>query len=410
VESATAASGFPIQNLPFASFSAGGDDSFRIGVAIGEHILDLRRCTDLDDHRALSAPTLNAFMALGPSRWKALRLRLSRGLRAGAPEAARWRECLVPRAGARFRLPAEIGDYTDFYTSIHHATSVGRLFRPDNPLLPNYKWVPIGYHGRSSTIDVNRDFRRPSGQTMAPGAQAPQLGPSKRLDYELELGLFIGPGNEAGRPIPIGEARDHLFGMCLLIDWSARDIQGWEYQPLGPFLSKSFATTISPWIVTMEALAPFQVPWMRPEGDPQPLPYLDAPAVRERGAIDIRLEVLIETAQMRSKGMAPHRLSGTSYRHAYWTPEQLVTHHTVNGCALRPGDLLGTGTLSGPAPEEAGSLVELSGGGKNALPLPDGEKRVFLEDGDRVIFRGWCEREGAASIGFGEASARVLPA
>jgi fumarylacetoacetase len=244
---------------------------------------------------------------------------------------------------------------------------------------------------------------------MPPGAQTPTVGPSKRLDYELELGLFIGFGNEAGNPIPIGEARDHLFGICLLNDWSARDIQGWEYQPLGPFLAKNFATTISPWIVTMEALAPFHVPWTRAQADPQPLPYLDSPTVRERGAIDVRLEVLIETAQMRSKRAAPHRLSTTSYRHAYWTPEQLVAHHTMNGCALRPGDLLGTGTLSGPAPEEAGSLVELTGGGKNALALPDGEKRMFLEDGDRVIFRGKCEREGAASIGFGEVSAVVLP-
>jgi fumarylacetoacetase len=401
---------FPIQNLPFAAFRPGGtSQAFRIGVAIGDSILDLEKCDGLDDRDAFAEATLNTFMGRGPARWKAARLALSRGLRKGAREADRWRSLLVPRATAEFAVPATIGDYTDFYTSIHHATSVGRLFRPDNPLLPNYKWVPIGYHGRSSTIAVNRDFRRPSGQTMPPGATTPLFGPSKRLDYELELGLFIGLGNDAGAPIPIGEADDHLFGVCLLNDWSARDIQGWEYQPLGPFLSKSFATTISPWIVTMEALAPFRVPWTRPEGDPQPLAYLDSPATRERGALDIRLEVLIETPAMRAKGAAPHRLSSTSYRHAYWTPGQLVAPHTVNGCALRPGDLLGTGTLSGPAPEEAGSLVELTGGGKNALALPDGEKRTFLENGDRVVFRGWCEREGAASIGFGEASASVLP-
>ena len=411
VDSANRGSAFPIQNLPFASFRPGEtSEGFRIGVAIGDSILDLPQCDGLEHRDAFAWPSLNAFMARGPERWKAARRALSRGLRKGAGEAERWHAHLVPRATAEFAVPAMIGDYTDFYTSIHHATTVGRFFRPDNPLLPNYKWVPIGYHGRSSTITVNTDFRRPGGQTLPPGAQVPQVGPSKRLDYELEMGIFIGLGNAMGETIPIGKAADHIFGMCLLNDWSARDIQGWEYQPLGPFLSKSFATTISPWIVTMDALEPFRAPWTRPEGDPQPLPYLDLPTLRTRGAIDVRLEVLIETAAMRSKGVAPHRLSTTSYRHAYWTVEQLVAHHTVNGCALRPGDMLGTGTLSGPSPEEAGSLVELTGGGKNPLTLPDGEKRAFLDDGDRIVFRGWCERDGAASIGFGEASATVLPA
>ncbi len=411
IESAQSGNGFPIQNLPFASFRRRGPgEDFRIGVAIGDRILDLRGCEGLPDRELLSGPTLNAFMALGRERWKALRLHLFRALRQGAPEAARWGERLVPAASAEFALPAHIGDYTDFYTSVHHATRIGRLFRPDNPLLPNYKWVPIGYHGRSSTIGVSgTDFHRPCGQTMPPGAERPQVGPSKRLDYELELGLVIGTGNAQGHPIAIGEARNHVFGICLLNDWSARDIQAWEYQPLGPFLAKNFATTLSPWIVTMEALAPFRAAWTRTEGDPQPLPYLDSPEVRGSGAIDIQLEALIETPRMRASGGRPQALSRTTYRHAYWTAEQLVAHHTVNGCRLRPGDLLGTGTLSGPADEESGSLVELTRGGKSPIPV-GAEERTFLEDGDRVILRGWCEKPGAAKISLGEASATVLPA
>ena len=412
VDSANRDSGFPIQNLPFAAFRpAGAGEAFRIGVAIGDDILDLARCEGLEPRAAFAGPTLNAFMALGPAQWKSTRLRLSRALRRNAAEAQRWRANLVPRSRAEYALPAHIGDYTDFYTSIHHATNVGRLFRPDNPLLPNYKWIPIGYHGRSSTIGVSgADFHRPRGQTMAPGAEKPQLGPSRRLDYELELGLFIGQGNAQGRAIPIDAAGDHLFGICLLNDWSARDVQAWEYQPLGPFLSKSFATTISPWIVTMEALLPFRCEWMRPAEDPQPLPYLDSPATRAKGAIDVQVEVTIETPRMREGRVAPHRLSRTSYRHAYWTAEQLVAHHTVNGCALETGDLFGTGTLSGPLPEEMGSLVELTRGGKAPINLPGGEERTFLEDGDRVIFRGWCERAGAATISLGEVYATVLPA
>jgi fumarylacetoacetase len=410
IESATRESGFPIQNLPFGAFRPrGSGEDFRIGVAIGAGILDLRRCEGLPDKDIFAGPTLNGFMALGSARWKEFRLRLSRALRKGAPEAARWREYIAPRDAVEHALPAAIGDYTDFYTSIHHATSIGRLFRPDNPLLPNYKWVPIGYHGRASTIGVSgRDFHRPRGQTMPPGAEAPQLTPSKRLDYELELGIFIGAGNAQGQPISIGDARDHIFGICLLNDWSARDIQAWEYQPLGPFLSKNFASTISPWIVTLEALAPFRAEWTRAAQDPQPLAYLDSPGVRADGAIDIRLEVLLETQRMRANGGAPRPLSRTSYRHAYWAAEQLVAHHTVNGCKLRPGDLLGTGTLSGPAEEEAGSLVELTKGGKVPIAVGD-EQRTFLEDHDRVIFRGWCEKPGCASISLGEVSATVLP-
>jgi fumarylacetoacetase len=409
---------FPIQNLPFGVFRRQGTaQSFRGGVAIADQIVDLAAAADALRGEAKSlarvagSATLNAFFELRPSAWSTLRLALSRALRKGAAEADGLRACLVPQEEAEYAVPADIGDYTDFYTSVHHATSVGRLFRPDNPLLPNYKWVPIGYHGRSSSIGVSgQEFHRPRGQTMAPGAQAPVLGPSKRLDYELELGIYIGTGNPLGSPISIDQAEAHVFGIALLNDWSARDLQAWEYQPLGPFLSKNFASTISPWIVTLEALAPYRVAWERPQGDPPPLPYLDAPAIRESGAIDIQLEVLLETARMREAGKPAQRVSKTSYRHAYWTVAQLVAHHTVNGCNLQPGDLLGSGTLSGPTPTEAGSLLELSLGGKQPIAVADNETRTFLEDGDAVTMRGWCEAPGQARIGFGECRATVLPA
>jgi fumarylacetoacetase len=320
------------------------------------------------------------------------------------------RKCLVPQADATFSLPAQIGDYTDFYISIYHATAIGRQFRPDNPLLPNYKWIPIGYHGRSSSIGVSgQNFPRPRGQ-RAGTADAPTVGPSNRLDYELELGIFIGAGNPPGTPIPLANAENHIFGLCLLNDWSARDLQGWEYQPLGPFLAKNFATTISPWVVTLQALAPFRVPFSRPASDPQPLPYLESARNREAGAIDIRLEALIQTEKMQRRQQPPQRLSETSFRHAYWTISQLVAHHTVNGCNLRAGDLFGSGTQSGPSAAEAGSLVELSQGGSRPLHIGTDERRTFLEDGDTVIFRGWCERPGAVTIGFGELQGRVLPA
>ncbi len=308
-------------------------------------------------------------------------------------------------------MPARIGDYTDFYTSVHHATNIGKQFRPDNPLLPNYKWVPIGYHGRSSSIGVSgQAFARPVGQTMLPGEEAPQLRPSRRLDYELEIGIFIGGGNAAGEPIAIADAEAHVFGICLLNDWSARDIQAWEYQPLGPFLSKNFATTISPWIVTLEALAPYRVPFERAAGDPQPLAYLDSPANRAQGAFDLQLKVLLETPRMRQAGQAGAPLTSTSYRHAYWTVGQMVAHHTVNGCNLQPGDLFGSGTLSGPTLDQAGALIELTVGGKQPITLPNGETRTFLEDGDAVMIRGWCESPGAARIGFGTCVGTVLPA
>ncbi|MCH7345484.1 fumarylacetoacetase [Pelomonas sp. CA6] len=421
VESANlAGTDFPLQNLPFSVFRPRGSaEAFRGGVAIGDQVLDLAALAGLDvidgpAKAALAAAagdTLNALMAQGPAEWSALRLALSRVLRSGSADAQRLAACLAPQAEVEHEVPARIGDYTDFYTSVHHATNIGRQFRPDQPLLPNYKWVPIGYHGRASSIGVSgQTFSRPVGQVMKPGAEGPAVVPCARLDYELELGIFVGPGNAQGQPIPIASAESHVFGICLLNDWSARDVQGWEYQPLGPFLSKNFATTISPWIVTLEALAPYRLPFTRPEGDPQPLPYLDSPENRGAGALDIRLEVLLSTGRMRERGMPDMRLSATSYRHAYWTVAQLVAHHTMNGCNLRPGDLLGSGTLSGPSLQEAGALIELTTGGQNPIELPTGERRTFLEDADQITLRGWCEAPGRARIGFGACAGTVLPA
>ena len=411
---------FPIQNLPFAVFRRqGSTEAYRGGVAIGDQILDLAAVAASGvlsgaaaaAVQAASGDSLNALMALGRPAWSALRLALSRALREGAPEQAKLAACLVPQTAAEFNLPARIGDYTDFYTSIHHASNVGRQFRPDNPLLPNFKWIPIGYHGRASSIGVSgQRFPRPLGQTMSPGASVPSFGPCKRLDYELEMGIFVGSGNALGKPIPITEAEASVFGMCLLNDWSARDIQAWEYQPLGPFLSKNFASTISPWIVTLEALSPYRVAFTRATDDPQPLPYLDSPANSAQGAMDIQLEVLLQTQTMRQQDQAATRLTQTSYRHAYWTVAQIVAHHTVNGCNLQPGDLMGTGTLSGPTLDEAGALIELTVGGKQPLTLPNGESRTYLEDGDAVVLRGWCEKPGAARIGFGQCVGTVLPA
>ncbi|MBV5295161.1 MAG: fumarylacetoacetase [Curvibacter lanceolatus] len=411
---------FPIQNLPFAIFRrAGRNEAWRGGVAIGDQVLDLAAVAASSVFTGLAAQAvqaaaqdkLNALMALGAPAWSALRLALSRALREGAPEQATLQAALVPQAEAEYDVPARIGDYTDFYTSVHHATNIGKQFRPDNPLLPNYKWVPIGYHGRASSIGVSgQRFARPQGQTMPPGASQPLFGPCKRLDIELELGIFVGSGNPLGEPVPMGQAEDHVFGICLLNDWSARDIQAWEYQPLGPFLSKNFATTISPWIVTLEALAPYRVAFTRPEGDPQPLPYLDSAANREQGAFDIQLEVGLQTPRLREAAQAAAVICRTSYRHAYWTVAQMLTHHTVNGCNLQPGDLFGSGTLSGPTLDQAGALIELTQGGKNPVQLPNGEQRVYLEDGDAVVLRGWCEKPGAARIGFGECVGTVLPA
>lgn len=408
VESANApGTDFPIQNLPFGRFRpAGTDEPFRIGVAIGDQVLDLKAAKVVDH------ADMNLLMAATPAERAALRTALSEGLQEGSPKQGEWEIALYAQAAVEMALPCRIGDYTDFYTGIHHATTVGKLFRPDQPLMPNYKWVPIGYHGRASSIGVSgQRFKRPQGQTKAPDAAEPSFGPSKRLDYELELGFLIGRGNALGAPIAIADAEQHLFGVTLLNDWSARDLQAWEYQPLGPFLAKNFASTLSPWIVTMEALAPFRAKFERPEGDPQPMPYLDSPANRASGALAITLEVWLQTAKMREAGEPATRLTrGDTTQAAYWTAAQLVTHHTVNGCNLQPGDLLGSGTLSGPTLDQAGSLLEITLGGKQPMTLPNGETRTFLEDGDTLTLRGYCEREGAVRIGLGEVTGTVLPA
>jgi fumarylacetoacetase len=411
---------FPIQNLPFGVFRReGGGEAFRGGVAIGGQVLDLAAASRVGIFEgdaaaaalAASQPRLNALMALGAKYWSALRSALSAALREGSPQEGRLRPCMMPQPQCEHDLPATIGDFTDFYASVHHARRVGGIFRPENPLMPNYRWVPVAYHGRASSIRVGGGaVRRPLGQTKPPDAATPSFGPSRRLDYELELGAFIGPGNELGTPIPIAEAPSHVFGLCLLNDWSARDIQAWEYQPLGPLLGKNFASTLSPWIVTLEALEPFRVSWTRDKADPQPLPYLDSDENREHGALAIELEVSLLSAKMRSQGMSPMRLSRSNSRDGYWTIFQMVAHHAANGCNLMPGDLLGTGTQSGAERREAGCLLELTDNGKAPLELPSGETRVFLEDGDCVIMKGRAEREGCRAIGFGECSATILPA
>jgi fumarylacetoacetase len=421
VASANAPAGdFPLQNLPFAAFRrSGSGESFRGGVAIGDAVLDLGALQTLgvlqgNAGQALALctqPTLNAFMAAGPEASAALRAALFTGLRSGSRLEERLRPLLLPQGAAEYRVAAQVGDFTDFYASIYHATAVGRLFRPENPLLPNYKWVPIAYHGRASSVLVSGEsFARPCGQVLPQGATAPQLAAARRLDYELEVGVFVGRGNRLGSHVPLAEAESHVFGLCLLNDWSARDVQAWEYQPLGPFLAKNFATTVSPWVVTLEALAPFRVPWVRPADEPPPLAYLDDAAQRRAGAIDIQLEVWLDTAGMRAAGRPAQRLSHSSFRDSWWTVAQMLAHHTVNGCNLEPGDLIGSGTQSGPLPSQAGSLLELTAGGRQPLTLAGGETRTFLEDGDRVMLRGWCERDGCVRIGFGEAAATVLPA
>jgi fumarylacetoacetase len=419
VESANAPdSDFPVQNLPLGRFRlAGADEPLRCGVAIGDQVLDLQLALQLSPWpdgvpellAPLAAGELAAFMALGRPAWKALRAALSAALAEGSDTAPFLELCLLPQAQAAMALPCRVGDYTDFYTGIHHALTVGKLMRPDHPLLPNYKWVPIGYHGRASSVTLGGPVTRPRGQTRSSG-DTPHFGPSQRLDYELELGLWVGVGNELGTPVPMAQAEERLFGVTLLNDWSARDLQGWEYQPLGPFLAKNFSTMVSPWIVSFEALAPFRRPFTRPAGDPQPLPYLDSEFNREAGALDIRLEVWLQTARMRELGLPAQRLSHSNALDAYWTPAQLVAHHTSNGCNLATGDLLGTGTLSGPLPAQGGSLLELSAGGRQPLTLPGGETRCFLEDGDTVTLRAFCAAPGAVRIGLGSVSGTVLPA
>ena len=411
---------FPLQNLPYGVFCTAADAPARIGVALGDRILDLRAAAQAGLLPAAVAPacgqpTLNALMALGASAWSPLRAKLSELLGADScpagPVRQRVEAGLVRMSDATMLLPAAVGDYTDFYASIFHATNVGAMFRPDQPLLPNYKWVPIGYHGRGSSIVVSgTPIRRPHGQTKAAEAASPVFGPSQNLDYELELGAFVGPGNRLGEPIPLAQAAGHLFGIVLLNDWSARDIQSWEYQPLGPFLAKNFATTISPWVVTLEALAPFRVPaFARPAGDPAPLPYLSNAGDSSLGGLAVTLEVWLLTPQMRAAGAPPHRLTSGNFQKMYWTLAQLLTHHASNGCSLQPGDLLGSGTVSGETKDTRGCLLELTGRGREPLTLPNGEERRFLQDGDEIILRGYAERAGARRIGLGECRGTVQP-
>ena len=417
VESAHAAgSDFPIQNLPLGAFRAReGGGTPRLGVAIGDRIVDLAHASAegyLDGLRAelvaaCGGTTLNAVIGLGRTTMTALRARVSAMLQEGTPEgrgARGDRALLVAMADVEMSLPCEVGDYSDFYASIDHATNVGSMFRPDNPLLPNYRHVPIGYHGRASSIVVSgTGVKRPRGQVAASPQGPPEFSASRRLDYELEVGAFIGTGNVLGAPIAIDEADAHLAGLVLVNDWSARDLQTWEYQPLGPFLAKNFATTISPWLVTMDALAPFRVEARaRGTDEPSPLPYLTSERDRRHGGFAVSLEVWIRTQRMRDANAPAVRLSHTTFDRMYWTLGQMLTHHASNGCNLRPGDLIASGTVSGPEKAQRGCMLELAWRGTEPVELPDGERRTFLEDGDEVIMRGWCEKSGAVRIGFGE--------
>lgn len=419
VASANGHADFPIQNLPLGVFSRAAGDR-RAGVAIGDYIFDLKAAFHdgvfageaARAAEAASGSALNGLFALGPGPRGALRARLSELLAAGSPAAGQADAYLHLAADCTLHVPAAIGDYTDFYVGIHHATNVGRLLRPDNPLMPNYKYVPIGYHGRaSSIIPSGMPVRRPVGQSKPAGKDLPAVGPSRRLDYELELGVWIGPGNALGEPVGIADAAQHIAGYCLLNDWSARDLQAWEYQPLGPFLAKSFASTISPWVVTPEALAPFRIPQPpRPAADPAPFSYLYDPTDQREGAFDLELEVLLTTRVMKDRGLPPLRLALSNTRYMYWTVAQLVAHHTSNGCNLRSGDFFGSGTLSGPETGSAGSLLEATEGGRVAVKLESGEERRFLEDGDEVIFKARGRRQGFAPIGFGACRATIVPA
>jgi len=409
VQSANDHPEFPIENLPFGVYRRGAEG--RICVAIGDEALDLFACHEagLVSEWACTRQTLNELMSRGRENTSRLRARIVELVRDNSLEKEQVAKHLLSRHGIEMLLPATIGDYTDFYASIHHATNVGSMLRHDNPLLPNYKYMPIGYHGRSSSIVVSgTPVIRPEGQTRDDASKPPSFGPSMRLDYELEVGTFIARGNELGDPIRIHEAEQHVFGLCLVNDWSARDIQAWEYQPLGPFLSKNFATSISPWIVTLDALEPYRVPPPpRPPGDPPPLPHLD---FDEDRAFDITLEVFIASQQMRNQNVEPVRLSRGNFRQMYWTVAQLLTHHSSNGCNLRAADLLASGTVSGPEKSSRGCLLELTWRGTEPIALPTGEQRSFLEDGDEVIMRGWCEREGLPRIGFGECRGVVVAA
>jgi fumarylacetoacetase len=407
---------FPIQNLPFCIYALDGDPT-RPGVLIGDKIADIEFLTQeiftgdyfsfgQEDGFDLSNIRIDRMMALRYELHKIFREDVDEGTRSNAEFA------LLPIKEATLTVPYSVGDYTDFYCSIYHATNVGSMFRPDNPLMPNYKYIPIGYHGRASSIVVSgTDIKRPKGQNRSDPDQPPVFIPCKNLDYEMELGFFVGKGNELGQPIPISEAEEHIFGLCLVNDWSARDIQAWEYQPLGPFLSKSFATTISPFVVTMEALAPFRVPaFERDPDDPQPLDYLNDEQNRKFGGLDIKLEVYIQTEKMRNENIEPHMLSRSNPKDLYWTIGQMLTHHASNGCNLQTGDLMASGTVSGKGKDERGCLLELTWRGKEPIDLPSGEQRRFLEDGDEIIMKGYCEREGFRRIGFGECRGRIIPA
>ena len=421
VDSANGHPDFPVQNLPLGIFSSPGDETPRAGVAIGDQILDLAAALSAGFFtgaasaaaEAAAGSTLNRLMGQGSGPRRALRVQVSEMLQS-ATDAGKRAQTLSNRLLHRahecqMRLPSAIGNYTDFYAGINHAMNVGRLFRQDNPLLPNYKYVPIGYHSRSSSIRPSGvPVKRPSGQSKAPDATEPSFGPSRRVDIELEIGFWVGQGNELGTPVPIAQAADHIAGFCLLNDWSARDIQPWEYQPLGPFLAKSFHSTISPWVISPEAREPFRIAQPeRPAGDPRPLPYLWDAADQAHGALDLPLEVYLTSEKMRQQGMAAVRISLSNARHLYWTTAQMVAHHTSNGCNLQPGDLLGTGTISAPTADGVGSLLEMTEGGKRPIQLPNGEQRTFLEDGDEVTFHAHAARTGFATIGFGECRAMV---
>lgn len=421
VESAQSkATDFPIQNLPHGVFRrAGSSETWRGGIAIGDQVLDLQftlakglfdDSVRVEAEAAARAP-LNDYMGMPRGRRQALRRALSALLSEGNPRSKVTADCLIAQRDVEYALPARVENFSDFYSSLSHATNVGRLFRPDNPILPNYKWLPVGYHGRTSSLRVSGiDFHRPWGQVKLPDQEAPAFAPCRRLDYEVELGLLVGPGNELGSPIGISRVDDHLFGMCLLNDWSARDIQSWEYQPLGPFLAKSFFTSLAPWVVTMDALEPFRSPFSRPSEDPQLLPHLWCTEMATRGHFDIKVEMSIQSAAMRQADLSPMVLSTSKYTDAYWAPAHLLAHQTSNGTNLCPGDLLGSGTLSGPEPSSRACMLELSEGGKVPLRLPTGETRTFLEDGDMVRMRGHCAKEGYTRIGFGECRTTVLPA
>jgi len=413
---------FPIQNLPFGVFSRKGDSERRVGVAIGDQIVDIGESLSAnlwsgkarDVARWCDRPSLNELMQAPRDSLSQFRARLSE-LLSGTPGDDSVINplppgALVPMAEAVMFRPAEIGDYTDFYASIYHATNVGKIFRPDSPLLPNYKYVPIGYHGRASSIVISgAEVTRPNGQMLPNGAKDPTFGPTQMLDYEAEVGFFVGRGNDLGKSVPIDQAEQRLFGICLVNDWSARDIQSWEYQPLGPFLSKSFATTISPWVVTWEALEPYRVPaFFRPPGDPQPLPYLNSEKDRNEGGIDLTVEVYIRSMLMREGRLRPSRLSAASLADMYWTAAQMLTHHTSNGCNLRPGDLFASGTISGPDKGSQGCMLELTRRGTEPVVLPTGEERKFLHDGDEIILRAYFQREGAARIGLGECAGLIV--